>query len=548
MKINPVTAEILKDLTELAAIPSVKADPEPLAPFGREARRALDWFLKKGREYGLAVLDADGYAGHLELPAAAQGGKPIGAGGKLAGVLVHLDVVPARGEGWRTPPFCPTVASGRLVGRGVADDKGAAVVLLHVLKRLKAEGAALRNTVRLIAGCDEESGSACVKHYFEKRAMPDFGFSPDADFPLIFAEKHSVRLNLVFPMGAAFRAGVQGILGDFVGNIVPEYAAALLRNAKAGSAQSTVHSPQLKDGNNAQCNGHFSLSEPVKDCPSKERGHFSLSEPVKDCPSKENSPAKKEKSVGEVLSGCAEKDTAALPNSEKECHYECENSQSELLNSQFSILNSESVSFEKIEFHGRAAHSMECFKGDNALWKLCAELRKRFPDPALDFIADKICGETDGKKLGIARDDGVSGALTCNFSVMSYADGKLSLSLDARCPVNGKPEEIAGIVEKSLPEGAAAEAVINYGYALDKNDPLVRVLLGAYQTATGKRDGPKATGGGTYARYLKRGVAFGPMFDGTDYKIHAPGENLPIDEIGTLFDIYYRAVKGLGDL
>ncbi|MDR1093594.1 MAG: hypothetical protein LBL66_05540, partial [Clostridiales bacterium] len=32
-------------------------------------------------------------------------------------------------------------------------------------------------------------------------------------------------------------------------------------------------------------------------------GHFSLSEPVTDCPSKENSPAKKEKSVRELLSG-----------------------------------------------------------------------------------------------------------------------------------------------------------------------------------------------------------------------------------------------------
>jgi hypothetical protein len=49
-----------------------------------------------------------------------------------------------------------------------------------------------------------------------------------------------------------------------------------------GSPQCTVHSPQLKD--NAECNGHFSLSRPVTDCPSKE-----------------NSPAKKEKSVGEKI-------------------------------------------------------------------------------------------------------------------------------------------------------------------------------------------------------------------------------------------------------
>ncbi|MDR1092882.1 MAG: homocysteine S-methyltransferase family protein [Clostridiales bacterium] len=104
------------------------------------------------------------------------------------------------------------------------------------------------------------------------------------------------------------------------------------------SPQSTVHSPQLKG--NAECNGHFSLSEPVTESPSKERGHFSLSEPVTDCPSKENSPAKKETSDGEFLSG----DNAQV--SDKECHSERReesrpiNTQSALLNSQFSIFTS----------------------------------------------------------------------------------------------------------------------------------------------------------------------------------------------------------------
>ncbi|MDR1093010.1 MAG: energy-coupling factor transporter ATPase [Clostridiales bacterium] len=51
----------------------------------------------------------------------------------------------------------------------------------------------------------------------------------------------------------------------------------------AHNSQFTIHNAQLKDKDNAQCNGHFSLSQPVIDCPAKE-----------------NSPAKKEKSVGEL--------------------------------------------------------------------------------------------------------------------------------------------------------------------------------------------------------------------------------------------------------
>ncbi|MDR1093889.1 MAG: valine--tRNA ligase [Clostridiales bacterium] len=92
------------------------------------------------------------------------------------------------------------------------------------------------------------------------------------------------------------------------------------------NAQCTMHNSQLSVGersDNAECNGHFSLSEPVTDCPSKERGHFSLSQPVIDCPSKENSPAKKEKSVGEQSAGkaCrADKDNAECRMQNAECN------------------------------------------------------------------------------------------------------------------------------------------------------------------------------------------------------------------------------------
>ncbi|MDR1094049.1 MAG: PD-(D/E)XK nuclease family protein [Clostridiales bacterium] len=68
--------------------------------------------------------------------------------------------------------------------------------------------------------------------------------------------------------------------------------------------------------NNAQCTMHNAQCS----------GHFSLSEPVTEGPSKENSPAKKEKSVGEILSGRSERS---------------ENSQSELLNSQTEIVHCE---------------------------------------------------------------------------------------------------------------------------------------------------------------------------------------------------------------
>ncbi|MDR1094119.1 MAG: aminotransferase class V-fold PLP-dependent enzyme [Clostridiales bacterium] len=88
-------------------------------------------------------------------------------------------------------------------------------------------------------------------------------------------------------------------------------------------------------------------------------GHFSLRLPVKDCPSKENSPTKKEKSVEDFLSGNAElspqlKDNAqcAMRNAQLSDNAECAmhnaqiKDQSELLNSQFSILNSKTATVD----------------------------------------------------------------------------------------------------------------------------------------------------------------------------------------------------------
>ena len=57
-------------------------------------------------------------------------------------------------------------------------------------------GITLNKRVRIIIGTDEESGFRCVKRYFEKEEMPTIGFAPDADFPIINAEKGIASLVL----------------------------------------------------------------------------------------------------------------------------------------------------------------------------------------------------------------------------------------------------------------------------------------------------------------------------------------------------------------
>lgn len=224
---------MIRDIQELVRIESVEGAPAPGAPFGLEIKRALTWFLDRGQALGFAAKDVDGYAGHLEF----------GAGKDLVGILVHLDVVPA-GDGWTHPPFGGVVAGGRLYGRGSIDNKGPAVACLHAMAALRESGFQPRKRVRLILGCDEESGWQCVQHYFQREERPLYGFSPDAMFPLIKAEKGQLGLRAF----RAWDAGVKGrgivkVAGGTRFNVVPDYCEALVRgesrtvNAAAASAR-----------------------------------------------------------------------------------------------------------------------------------------------------------------------------------------------------------------------------------------------------------------------------------------------------------------------
>ena len=107
-------------------------------------------------------------------------------------ILAHLDVVP-EGDGWKYPSYGAVIENGRMYGRGTSDDKGPAVAALYAMKAVKDAGIPLRHKVRLILGCDEESGWEDIAHYNKVATMPRMGFSPDASYPIINIEKMCIR-------------------------------------------------------------------------------------------------------------------------------------------------------------------------------------------------------------------------------------------------------------------------------------------------------------------------------------------------------------------
>ena len=169
--------DIIADLTELIAIKSIS---------GTDAcQDALDWMIKKAQSFGLKAEKVGDKACHVEL----------GEGGKLCGVLSHLDVVP-EGNNWNSLPFELSVGDGYMYGRGIADDKGAALVNLYCLRSLKEMGVTGKNTVRAIFGVDEERGMHDMDEYFSKEPLPELSFTPDSEYGICQYEKGLLQLEL----------------------------------------------------------------------------------------------------------------------------------------------------------------------------------------------------------------------------------------------------------------------------------------------------------------------------------------------------------------
>ena len=212
--------ELIENIRKWISIPSVQGEPAgENAPFGKEVRRMLDMALEDGRRFGFEVRDVDGYAGDISY----------GEGPQTLGMLAHLDVVPL-GDGWTHDPLGGEIENGRLYGRGTTDDKGPALCALYAMRAVKEAGFALKDGVRLILGCDEETGMSDMRHYASKLKMPDYGFSPDAEFPVINIEKGGVNMRLSKVTGGenGARLPVHSLYAGERPNVVPAEATAVV--------------------------------------------------------------------------------------------------------------------------------------------------------------------------------------------------------------------------------------------------------------------------------------------------------------------------------
>lgn len=218
--------ELIADIQAWVSVPSVQAAPVDGKPFGEENARMLDLALDTARKYGFETRNIDYYAGDISM----------GSGEQTMGMLAHLDVVPA-GEGWNYPPFGGEIANGNIYGRGTLDDKGPALCALYAMRAVRDCGLELKDGVRLILGCDEETGMSDMRYYASKEKMPDYGFSPDACFPVINIEKGGVNVELHWNGSGEAEIPVLQLYAGERPNVVPAMAKAVVSAEKVSAAE-----------------------------------------------------------------------------------------------------------------------------------------------------------------------------------------------------------------------------------------------------------------------------------------------------------------------
>jgi hypothetical protein len=175
---------VIADWVELCRIPSIVADADGDAPFGKPAKEALCFVDGVYKKYGLKSRNEENYYLIAEY----------GDGERRIGTFGHADVVPG-GDGWKyTTPFEPVIVENHLIGRGAEDNKSGVMMSLAAVRILRDMNIPIKSTIQSFVGSAEEVGMEDIASFVKREIMPDFSLVPDASFPCCIGEKGIYRV------------------------------------------------------------------------------------------------------------------------------------------------------------------------------------------------------------------------------------------------------------------------------------------------------------------------------------------------------------------
>jgi len=204
----------------------------------------------------------------------------------------------------------------------------------------------------------------------------------------------------------------------------------------------------------------------------------------------------------------------------------------------------------QLTLNGLSAHGMEPFKGINAgleLVHLLISLAEWLNiEEWMSWLDKYLYQDYYGGNLEIAYRDDSSGELTVNTGIINVENETVLIKINIRYPVTAN---FADILDKLELISNQIGFNINYSdtppHHVDKEHFLVKTLKKVYEEQTGTEAVLLAIGGGTYARALKTGVAFGPLFPGKLETAHQKDEFIEVDDLIKSAALYAQAIYEL---
>ncbi len=408
---------IIDDLRGFIAIPSVSNNKE-------EVNRALDYAIALGKKFGFQCKTVcDHQVGIIEA----------GQGDEVVGILAHVDVVPPGDlEEWSTDPFEMEEKDGRLYGRGTLDDKGPLIVCLYAMKALFDSGEPMHKKIRMILGTQEEVAWEDMDRYVKEYPLPDYGFTPDGEFPLCNIEKGILDCDMIFP---------------------------------------------------------FNQTHP-------EDGWY----------------------LTKLDAGVMEN---AIPNKAKAVlEY---------------FVGGEIRERKEISTTGKAVHSSQPEKGDNAIFHLADEIEKFQPRSnelyqVLLLLRDKF-SDIFGKALGLySNSDTYQGEFvhrnTFSATLIKTEGNRLSVHINVRFAYGTESDEILRVLEKLSAEygGEVKNIYPLPAVFVSKERPFIKEFGEAYEEGSGRKHQCILAYGGSYAKAMPNIVSWGPVFPDDEDLCHEANE------------------------
>lgn len=206
-----------------------------------------------------------------------------------------------------------------------------------------------------------------------------------------------------------------------------------------------------------------------------------------------------------------------------------------------------------LQLVGKAAHGSTPEKGVNAGTHLAKFLENyqfdsKGAQDTINLLARELFEGFDGSKIGVNYTHEVMGDVSMNVGIINFDESKgANIDANFRFPEGTNPDKIQEQINTDL---LAYDVLVTMSdskepHYVPGDDPLVKTLLDVYERQTGEKGVEQTIGGGTYARLMPRGVAYGALFPNSIDTMHQANEFISLEDLFKAAAIYAEAIYEL---